>query len=234
MNCRTDSIATRPAAAAGGASDTMERRLWVRFVLPELVTRVSWRFGGQSESHLVSLVKVDGVCAVVIMEHEPPGNQAYMIHFDNGRTGAVPIPARLSHTEATEYGRTLATFHFDLADSRADGLPQDRERRAWRREAPRECSASLSWMSGDSTMAIDAKLEDIGGGGAAVKVADRPPINETLRLWVGRKGQEAGPVECRMVGCESSSDENFLVRLAFVGLCPMDVFVVAMGLDISG
>lgn len=234
MDCLTGPIVPQSAPSIEISAETRERRRWIRFVIPELVTRVGWQFGGKSESHIVNLVKVDGEGAVVVMDREPPGDQTCVIHFENGRPGALPIPARLASTEALSFGRVRATFQFDLTRSTAGGVPKNRERRAWRRVVPKETRATLSWISGDSRVAIDARLEDIGGGGAAVKVGHRPPIDETVWLSVGREGKEAGPVECRLVGCDDVSHEESIARLAFVELCPMDVFVIAMGLNRPG
>ncbi|MFO0891255.1 MAG: hypothetical protein U0790_19190 [Isosphaeraceae bacterium] len=232
MNRASDSSGTSPPVPnPEGPARTLERRQWVRFVLPDLVTRLSWRSEGQNVSHLVSLVRVNGESAAVILNFEPPREESFLIHFDSAGSGAVPVRARLVATEAIDYGRILASFEFDLSKTVSSLLPQGRDRRAWRREVPKERSAVLSWVAGDSSVSVDAELQNIGGGGAAVRVGDRPPTNEPLWLWVGREGSEAGPVECRMVGCASESEVAFVLRLAFVGLCPMPVFLAAMGLE---
>jgi PilZ domain len=206
-----------------------ERRKWVRFILPDLVTRLSWQQGGRTESRLVSLVDISGEVAAVMLDFEPRHNWPYMLRFDNGESDTVTAPAHLIATKAKEHGRILATFKFDLADSPRNYLPKQRERRAWERRVPTQKSAVISWVEKDSEITVNGEVLNLSGGGAAVKIAQRPPAHEPLWLWVGREGQEAGPVECETVGCSPDGEGTLTLRLSFVGLCPLSVFEAAMG-----
>lgn len=227
---------TRPTSFPSHASPeeltpgVLERRKWVRFVIPDLVTRVSWMHDERSESHLVSLVNVSGEGVAVMMDVPPPHGRSFTIQFDHGNSAGVTISSQLVKATPTEDGRTLATFRFELPDGATDRLPQQRERRSWRRQVPREKTAVLSWVDGNSAVSIGAEIQDIGGGGVRLKTLDRPPADQMLWLWVGREGYEAGPVNCRLVGCTTDDGGAHTVRLSFIDLCPMPVFVAAMGL----
>ncbi|WP_165227575.1 hypothetical protein [Aquisphaera insulae] len=218
-------------ASDRGPDRIHERRRWVRFILPDVVTRLSWKEGDRTESHLVSLVNISGEGAALMMDFHPQWDRAYLLKVDHGQPRPTTIPARLVSAEETGNGRTLASFKFDTSDSTIGLVPEQRERRAWQRHVPREKAAVLSWVSGNSTVSKGVELSDIGGGGAAVLSKERPPTNEPLWLWVGREGSEVGPVECRLVGVCSAADNLHTIRLAFIGLCPILVFEVAMGLQ---
>ena len=219
-----------------GSADTVRpaivaRRKWVRFILPDLITRLSWKDQERTESRLVSLVNISGEIAAVMLDFQPRHNCPYILHFSNGKSGTVTAPAHLIATKAADYGKILATFQFDLTDAPRNSLPKQRERRAWERRIPREKSAVLCWAGKDCEVSVAGEVLNLSGGGAAVKIADRPPGNETLWLWVGRPGHEAGPVECQMVACSPDTEGTFTLRLSFVGLCPLSVFEAAMGLE---
>src|SRR5271157_1711854 len=61
---------------------TRERHQSVRFVSPNLVTRLSWFNGKETVSHLVSLVSVSAHGAAVIMDIKPVTDRPCMILFD--------------------------------------------------------------------------------------------------------------------------------------------------------
>ncbi len=199
-------------------------------MLPDLVTRLSWRDVDRTESHLVSLVSISGEGAAVMMEVRPPWDRAFVLHVDHGQPRPASIPARLVSAEETGFGRTLATFKFESTESAIDLIPSHRERRAWQRQVPKEKTAVLSWVSGNSTVSAGVELKDIGGGGAAVLTRENPLSSEPLWLWVGREGDRAGPVECKIVGFAVDAGGLYTLRLSFIGLCPILVFEVAMGL----
>ena len=95
-----------------------ERRQWVRFILPNMVTRLSWANGTETVTHLVSLVNVSANGAAVNMDVKPVTDRPCMIHFENGDISTRPIPGNLVAMETTDSGRILAKFAFDsvLAD----------------------------------------------------------------------------------------------------------------------
>src|SRR5271165_3383558 len=91
-----------------------ERRQWVRFILPNMVTRLSWANGTETVAHLVSLVNVSANgAAVIIMDVKPVTDRPCMIYFDNGDISTRPILANLVAMETMDSGRILAKFAFD-------------------------------------------------------------------------------------------------------------------------
>src|SRR5271165_7684397 len=94
-----------------------ERRQWVRFILPNMVTRLSWANGTETVTHLVSLVNVSANGAAVIMDVKPATDRPCMILFDNGGVSTGPIPANLIAMETTDAGRILAKFAFGSAQA---------------------------------------------------------------------------------------------------------------------
>ncbi|WP_148593012.1 hypothetical protein [Aquisphaera giovannonii] len=195
---------------------------------------MSWEEEGRTESHLVSLWKLDEEGAAVMTETVPPGDRSVLLHVDLGPSRVASVPARVDSQAAGGFGRALVSLKFAPAVFPMDLVSGRRERRAWRRQRPREKAAVLSWVSKNSTVTARVELRDIGGGGAAVVSQERPLGEASLWLWVGREGNEAGPVECRLVGLEAAAGDMHVVRLAFVGLCPIHVFEVAMGLRGAG
>src|SRR5208337_1528014 len=101
---------------------TRERRQWIRSILPDLVTRLSWANGTETVTHLVSLVNVSANGAAVIMDVKPVTDRPCMIHFDNGGVSTGPIPANLIAMETTDAGRILAKFGFDPVQDTRDSI----------------------------------------------------------------------------------------------------------------
>ena len=64
-----------------------ERRQWVRFVVPNLVTRLGWINGTEAVAHLVTLVNVSASGAAVLMDVKPP----HLHHFEHGGISSGPI-----------------------------------------------------------------------------------------------------------------------------------------------
>ena len=118
--------------------NSRKRRQWVRFVFPNLVTRLSWFNGTETVTHLVSLVNVSASGVAVIMDVKPPRDRPYMILFDNGGNSTGPILATLIAFETTDGGRYLAKFVFDQVQATGGFVPHQKERRAWQRVVPRE------------------------------------------------------------------------------------------------
>ena len=130
------------------ARNTRERRQWVRFILPNLVTRLSWANGTETVTHLVSLVNVSANGAAVIMDVKPVTDRPCMIHFDNGGVSTRPIPANLVAMETTDAGRILAKFAFDSVLANRDLIPHQKRAPSLAEGGPsRETSLSLlaSW-----------------------------------------------------------------------------------------
>src|SRR5271166_6502652 len=75
-------------AVVSNGEKLRERRQWVRFILPNMTTRLSWANGTETVTHLVSLVDVSANGAAVIMEVilnvKPFADRPCMIHFENG------------------------------------------------------------------------------------------------------------------------------------------------------
>ena len=205
-----------------------ERRQWVRFILPNMVTRLSWANGTETVTHLVSLVDVSANGAAVIMDVKPVTDRPCMIHFENGDVSTGPIPANLVAMETMDSGRTLAKFAFDSVLANRDLIPHQRERRAWQRVVPRERRACLSWRVGDDTISVPGEVQNISGGGVAVQTDVAPPWNQTIWLSLGPVGEEAGPAECRLVGFRNDQPGKLIARFAFVDLCPLQLYQAAI------
>ena len=209
-----------------------ERRQWVRFILPNMLTRLSWANGTETVTHLVSLVDVSANGAAVnmqvIMDVKPVADRPCMIHFENGGVSTGPIPANLVAMETMDSGRTLAKFAFDSVLANRDLIPHQRERRAWQRVVPRERRACLSWRVGDDTISVPGEVQNISGGGVAVQTDVAPPWNQTIWLSLGPVGEEAGPAECRLVGFRNDQPGKLIARFAFVDLCPLQLYQAAI------
>ncbi len=205
-----------------------ERRQWVRFILPNMLTRLSWANGTETVTHLVSLVDVSANGAAVIMDVKPVTDRPCMIHFENGDIATQPIPANLVAMETTDSGRILAKFAFDSVLANRDLIPHQIERRAWQRVVPRERRACLSWQVGDDTISVPGEVQNISGGGVAVKTDVAPPWNQTIWLSLGPVGEEAGPAECRLVGFRNDQPGKLIARFAFVDLCPLQLYQAAI------
>ncbi len=209
---------------------TRERRQWVRFILPDMVTRLSWANGSETVTHLVSLVNVSANGAAVIMDVKPVTDQPCMIHFDNGCVPTRSLPAYLVAMETTHSGRILAKFAFGSVLANRDIIPHQRERRAWQRVVPHEKRARLSWQVGDDTISVPGEVQNISGGGIAVQTDVAPPWNQTIWLSLGPVGEEAGPAECRLVGFRNDQPGKLIARFSFVDLCPLELYQAAIGI----
>ncbi len=207
---------------------TRERRQWVRFVFPNLVTRLSWCNGTETVTHLVSLVNVSASGAAVIMDVEPPTDRPCMILFDHGGVSTGPISANLVSVNTTDAGRILAKFAFDPVQDTRDLIRRQKERRAWQRMVPRERRACLSWQVGDDTFSVPGEVQNISGGGVAIQTDVIPPWNQAVRLSLGPVGEEAGPAECRLVGVRHDQAGKLIARFAFVDLCPLQLYQAAV------
>ena len=205
-----------------------ERRQWVRFILPNMLTRLSWANGTETVTHLVSLVDVSANGAAVNMDVKPVTDRLCMIHFENGGVSTGPIPANLVAMETMDSGRILAKFAFDSVLANRDLIPHQIERRAWQRVVPRERRARLSWQVGDDTISVPGEVQNISGGGVAVQTDVAPPWNQTIWLSLGPVGEEAGPAECRLVGFRNDQPGKLIARFAFVDLCPLQLYQAAI------
>jgi len=208
---------------------TRERRQWVRFVFPNLVTRLSWLSGTETVSHLVNLVNVSASGAAVMMDTKPPTDRPCKILFDNGGDSTGPFPANLISIETTNAGRILAKFAFEPVDATRDLIRHQKERRAWQRVVPRERHACLSWQVGDATVSVAGEVQNISGGGVAVQADVTPPWKQAVWLKLGPAGQEAEPVECRLVGVQHDRAGRVVARFAFVDLCPLHLYLATVG-----
>jgi len=205
-----------------------ERRQWVRFILPNMATRLSWAKGTETVTHLVTLVNVSANGAAVIMDAKPVTDRPCMIHFDNGDVSTRPIPAKLVAMETMDSGRILAKFAFDSVLADRDLIPHQRERRDWQRVVPRERRACLSWRVGDDTISVPGEVQNISGGGVAVQTDVAPPWNQTIWLSLGPVGEEAGPAECKLVGFRHDQAGKLIARFSFVDLCPLHFYQAAI------
>ena len=93
-----------------------ERREWVRFVLPNLVTRLRWINGTETVTHLVNLVDVSASGAAVLMEVEPPADRLCTILFEHGGISSGPISTELVSMTTTDVGSILAKFAFESVE----------------------------------------------------------------------------------------------------------------------
>ena len=166
-------------------ASTRERQGWVRFVLPHLLTRLTWHYAGQIHRELVSLVNVSASGALLLVDVEPPADEQFMILFEDGNESTGPIPAVLVDKSKTDAGRTLARFRFVSVQSSGTVIRHQKERRAWQRMTPKEKRVFLSWQDSDREVSVRAELKDISGGGVAVWTATLPPSNHSIWLSVG-------------------------------------------------
>jgi hypothetical protein len=208
---------------------TREKRKWVRFILPHLVTRVSWDNGHSMVTHLVSLVDASADGAAVIMDVRPPRDRPCMLQFEDAASSTGPIPATLLSAEMTESVRFLAKFRFNRVQPARDVIHHQKERRAWQRVVPRERRAVLSWLVNGRELEVRGEILNISGGGAAVQTDVTPPSEQTIRLKVGPPGKEVGPADCRLVGVCQARNGKVIARFAFVDLCPLQLHQVAIG-----
>jgi len=213
---------------ASNGENARERRQWVRFVFPKLVTRLSWFNGTETVTHLVSLVNVSANGVAVIMDVKPVTDRPCMILFDNGGVSTGPIPANLVAMETTDAGRILAKFVFDPVQATRDVIRHQKERRAWQRVVPRERRACLSWQVGDDTFSVPGEVQNISGGGVAVQTDVAPPWNQTIWLSLGAVGEKPGLAECRLVGFQHDQAGKLIARFAFVDLCPLQLYQAAI------
>ena len=94
---------------------------------------------------------------------------------------------------------------------------------------PRERRACLSWQAGDESFSVPVEVQNISGGGFAVKSDVTPPWNQSIWLSVGPEGQEAEPVECKLVGLHAVQGGKIIARFAFLDLCPLQLYQAAIG-----
>ena len=166
-------------------ADARERRQWVRFVFPNLVTRLSWFNGTETVYVMVNLVNVSAGGAAVMLDVRPPRDRPCMLHFDNNGVSTGPVPANLISMETTDEGRILASFAFESVQTSRELIQRQKERRAWQRVVPRERRARLAWEAGDLTFSVPGEVQNISGGGAAVQTDVSPPWNQPIWLAPG-------------------------------------------------
>ena len=205
------------------------RRDWVRFITPNLITRLSWN-GHAPVSHLVTLVSVNETTATLLMDVEPPAGQVFALTMENRNVRMGAIPSKLIEKELTGSGRTLARFGFESAIPRAELDQFVRDRRAWKRVVPHEKRTVLKWRGDPDETVVRGELRDISGGGAAVRITVLPPPTSRSgsprepRIW-RRARSNVG-----LVGHRHDSEGNIIAHLLFVDLCPLRIYEVAMGL----
>ncbi len=209
---------------ASNQEASRERREWVRFVFPNLVTRLSWSIGQETVSHMVSLVNVSGNGVAVLMDAQPVPGQPCMVQFENLTSSTGPIAADLVTSETTDSGRILAKFAFQSEQPCWNLIHHQKERRAWQRVVPRERRASLSWHVGEECKTVPCTVQNISGGGVAVSVEVMPPWGQSIWLSLGPGDQQADPAECKLLGSRRDPAGHLIARLAFVHLCPLGLY----------
>src|SRR6516165_8853985 len=100
------SRADNPDGAEPRPAPSCERQRWVRFVMPHVVTKLSWQASGVPCVHLVSLVNVSAQGALVLADVEPPQGEPVWISIDRDGQSTGPIRSALVGKETTEYGKT--------------------------------------------------------------------------------------------------------------------------------
>ncbi len=193
------------------------------------MTRLSWFNGTETVTHLVNLVNVSASGVAVIMDVKPPTDRPGMILFTHGGVTTGPIPATLVMIENADGERYLVKYAFHSVQTTGSLLRHQKERRAWQRVVPHERRACLSWHDGDDSCSVLGEVENISGGGIAVKTDVTPPWNQSIWLSLGPAGQEAGPVECKLVGVHAVQAGKIISRFAFLDLCPLQLYQVAIG-----
>lgn len=125
-------------AAKSATPEKSERRQWVRFVFPNLITRLSWSRGTETVTHLVTLVNVSAGGVAVTVDVKPPTDRPCMIFFENEGVSSGPIPVNLIAVVPSDSGRYLARFSFEHAEATREFIPRQKERGAWQRVIPRD------------------------------------------------------------------------------------------------
>jgi hypothetical protein len=97
------------------------------------------------------------------------------------------------------------------------------DRRDWHRETARETSAILSWEQDDGLHSHEAELVNIGGGGAAILMAEIPPQDQVVSLRL--QSLENVSVEGRLIDVRPHGKPGMhLVRIKFIMECPISLF----------
>ncbi len=221
----------KPNGSQSDCEKVRERRQWVRFVIPNLVTRVGWNNGAEIVTHLVNLVNVSASGAAVLMDVKPPTDRPCTILFEHGGVASGPICAELVSITTTDAGSILANFAFNPVEETRSLIRSQKERRAWQRVVPRETRARLSWLVGNDTVSVPGEVRNIGGGGVAIQTDVTPPWDQAIWLSVGPSGEEAGPAECRLLGVQHDRAGKLIARFAFVDLCPLQLYPAAIGIS---
>ena len=107
--------------------ETRERRQWVRFVFPDLVTRLSWFDGTETVTHLVNLVNVSASGVAVSLDVRPPTDRPVMILFSHGGVTTGPIPADLVAIEYVDGERYLVKYAFHSLQTTGSLLHHQRD-----------------------------------------------------------------------------------------------------------
>ena len=107
------------------------------------------------------------------------------------------------------------------------------DRRKEPRYPPATDLAHIGWCEGEEFCTVQAQLQNISNGGAALDLARDRPASPDLWMCV----VTAGPTEwlqASIAGSQATEDGGQRVRLAFVEPCPYDVFkAVVWGLTLA-
>ena len=78
---------------------------------------------------------------------------------------------------------------------------------------------------------MPCEVQNISGGGVAVQTDVTPPWTQDIWLSLGPVGEQADPVECRLVGVQHDQSGKLIAHFAFVDLCPLQLYLAAIGIS---
>jgi hypothetical protein len=109
----------------------------------------------------------------------------------------------------------------DKPESDAAG-PKGSDRRQWQRHPLRDARGTLSWQEDGETVSCDATVDNISGGGVAVRVEREPRGVHQVRLHIDSVSASTQPWISELVGSSREPSGSFALRLKFTHWIPLD------------
>jgi len=107
------------------------------------------------------------------------------------------------------------------------------ERRQWAREAPKQAAATVSWMLRGERITVEARVVDLGRGGAGVLIPRLPPRGALLRL--GLVADPSAGVDGHVVRVSPHPNPGWVfLHIQFERECPEDLLERALGSEPGG
>jgi hypothetical protein len=106
--------------------------------------------------------------------------------------------------------------------------PARRERRRTKRYPAAEHRAWIGWRKDDGEYSVfAAKLIDVSRGGARLSLAEPPPTNHRVWLWLGAP-KPVDYVQATTLDVKVSPENEYDVRVEFHSACPKLFYQVAV------